>query len=363
MVRDSELEDGRDAKKREDDEISVYQIGASLLRHRWSIARWIFAVAIVFGLSTLLGKPSYTSMSSFTPQVSTEGSRSGLASLAGQFGISLGGGDGQGTSPDFYSDLLKSRVILAPIAADTFTVTEEQRKAVTFLDLYQIKAATPERRLDLGVAKLRSLEQTSITTKTGVVQVSVTTQWPSVSLALTQRLVAGVNAFNLRTRQGQASEERQFTETRLQEAKTALRGAEDRLQAFLQSNRQFAGSAELKFQQDRLEREVGLDQQIVTSLSQSYEEVRIREVRNTPVITMVEPPTTPTVPNPRGRGLRILIGLVLGGVVGVILALVGDLSRRSRTDGDPDAVAFFSELQDAKRDMKRVVPGLGKRAD
>jgi uncharacterized protein involved in exopolysaccharide biosynthesis len=344
-----------------DDEVSILQLGTSLLRHRWQIFRWMFAGAILAFAISLGSKLSYTSSASFIPEATHDAARSGLASLAGQFGISVSGGDAQANSPDFYSDLLKSRVILSSIVTDTFSVPEEHIVRQPLMDVLKIEGPTPERRVELAIMKLRTMEQTSIVIKTGVVQVSVTAPWPSLSVAITRRLVAAVNAFNLRARQGQASEERRFTETRLEDARTALRGAEDRLQGFLQRNRQF-GTPELKFEQDRLEREVMLDQQVVSSLAQSYEEVRIREVRDTPVITTIEPPSTPTQPNPRGRGRWAVTGLMLGALVGVTLALLGDFSRRKRAAGDPEAEAFSNAVRDTRNDIARVIPGLRKSA-
>jgi uncharacterized protein involved in exopolysaccharide biosynthesis len=355
MVRDNEPDDTIPRS----DEISLFELGTSLLRHRWRIVSWMVVGASVLIATTLFGKPSYTASATFVPQTSDEGGRSGLASLAGQFGIRVGGGGDQANSPDFYADLLKSRVILAPIAADTFTVTEE-RKTDTLLNLLHIPPVTPDRRLDLGVARLQQLEGTTTTVKTGVIKLSVTTQWASVSRAIVQRLIAAVNAFNLRTRQSQASEERKFTETRLADARNALRESEDKLQSFLQHNRQ-GNSPELKFDQDRLEREVGLNQQVMTSLAQSYEEVRIREVRNTPVITVIEPPALPSSPDGRGRTVRAILGLVLGAVFAVIASLTQEFSRRRQVAGDAEAKEFFAVLGDVRNDAARIISGLRKR--
>jgi uncharacterized protein involved in exopolysaccharide biosynthesis len=181
-------------------------------------------------------------------------------------------------------------------------------------------------------------------------------------VAISQRLLAAVNQFNLRTRQSQATEERKFTETRLTEARTSLREAEDRLQSFLQHNRQ-GSSPELKFDEDRLEREVALDQQVVNSLAQSYEEVRIREVRDTPVITVIEPPVAPTSADSHGRAGRAIVGLVLGALLASLVGFAQDFSRRRRTAGDPDVEAFYHALGDARNDAARVVPGLRNRSD
>ena len=108
-----------------------------------------------------------------------------------------------------------------------------------------------------------------------------------------------VSHFNLLTRQTRAGAERRFVEARLQEAADSLRLVENRHKAFLQANRDFRNSPQLKFENDRLERDVQFQQQLYTSLAQSFEQARIDEVRNTPVITVLEPPDLPASPDPR----------------------------------------------------------------
>ena len=144
----------------------------------------------------------------------------------------------------------------------------------------------------------------------------------------------------LRTRQSQAAAERAFIETRLAEVQDSLRAAEDRLERFLESNRQWAGSAELTFQRDRIQRQVVMQQQVFTSLAEAHEQARIGEVRNTPVITVVERPVRP---NPRWRVLKVALGMVLGGMLGVMLAFGREYADRARAR-EGDGYREFSTL-------------------
>ena len=107
-------------------EISLFAIGATLLRHRWRIVRWaVFGAAVALALVWRM-PPVYLATTSFLPQGQTEASRSGLAGLAGQFGLTLpsGGGGNLFASPDVYVILLTSRVVLGPVTRDTFVVHE-----------------------------------------------------------------------------------------------------------------------------------------------------------------------------------------------------------------------------------------------
>jgi len=295
-------------------------------------------------------KPTlYSATASFIPQGADPG-RSGLAGLAGQLGVALPA-TGQALSPDFYVKLVRSRELLRAVVRDTFVVQEMGGRRIPFLSLFDINDSTASRREEEGVRLLMTMIKASATKTTGVVEFSVATKWPSVSVAIATAVVNGINDFNQRMRQEQAGAERKFVETRLGIAGSDLRAAEDRLEDFLRTNRQFANSPDLSFQRDRLQRDVALKQQVFTTLTQSYEEVRIREVRDTPVITLVEEPSVPTLPEPSGRLLTVLLGLLFGGFLGVASAAFSESVVRGRRAGDPYAEEFSGALGEIKGEI------------
>ena len=335
------------------DEQSMFALGTTLLRHRWRIVRWTLAFGVLTALLVAFKPAMYRASASFLPQ-GTDASRSGLASLAGQFGVSLPMGAQSTTlTPDFYVRLIKSRELLTAIARDSVRVSDNGGKPTAILDILEIKEPNPKAREEQGVRLLQDLLVASVSKTTGVVELSAATRWPEVSLSIVSRLVNGVNEFNVRTKQGQAAAERKFVQARLQLAATDLRAAEDRLANFLEKNRQINGSPELSFQRDRLQRAVSLQQQVFTSLTQSYEEVRIREVRDIPVITMVDSPAVAVAPEPRGRASRVLLGLVVGVLFGAGIAVVSDSVARRRAEGDAQTMAFLAALSDIKRGALR----------
>ena len=332
------------------DGMSLVAFGTTLLRSRRRIARWMVLGGAVTAATLLLKSPQYKASASFIPQ-ETDVSRSGLASLVGQFGVSLPSG-GQTVSPDFYAMLLKSRVLLAGVANDTFLVPEHGNGRIAFADLFDVPEGSAQRREEQSIKLLDDVVTTSVVKTTGIVKLSVRTKWPSVSYAIARSLIDGVDLFNRRTRQGQAASERVFIENRLAAATADLRAAEDRLERFLIANRQFAASPVLTFQDERLQREVSVRQQVVNTLTQAYEEVRIREVRDTPLITVLEPPTVPAVPEPRGRLLRLLFGLLTGGVIGSMLAIAAASVARRDAAGDPEVKALMSTLREVSEEIK-----------
>lgn len=336
------------------DEISLFALGNSLLRHRRMLSTLI-AVGAAIGLAAGLRSPRvFRSSATFIPQGS-EGGASGFALAASQLGIRVPSTNGGGWGPPIYVDLLGSRALLEPIALDTVVVSEESGHRIPIVDLLEVKASTAARRVDLAVSALRGMVTPSEVKTLGGVQVSVTTRWPSVSLAIAQRLVRGVNEFNLQTRKSQATAERQFAEAQAAEAESALRAAEDRLQSFLQGNRIVAGSSQLGFDQDRLQREVQLRQQVYTSLLQSREEAKIREVRDTPVITVIEDPRLPLIGESRKVAQKALVGAFVGVLIGLLIVLMREWLTALRGAPNEEVREFFRLLQDATpRSLRRL---------
>lgn len=340
---------------RASDDVSLFGIAAALLRHRRTIVTFALLLAITAAVPVALRQRQWTSSAAFVP-VGSESSPGGLQSLAGQFGISLRSGGAAAQSPEFYEELVTSRSILAPIVGDTVAVAEEGGRRRPVLDLLEVDPGPPPSREDEGVRRLRELLSVSLSPRTGVVRIAVTTPWASVSHALADRVVQSLNRFNLQTRQSQAAAERRFVEERLQAQRTLLGASEGRLATFLRTNRQFANSPDLMFEHERLQRDVALQQQVLTQLAQSYEEARLREVRDLPVVALVEPPSLPTQPDTRGLGIVITIGALVGALTGVVVGFLRDGYARRRAAGDADAAQFAAVLGDLRRTF-----GLGRK--
>jgi uncharacterized protein involved in exopolysaccharide biosynthesis len=290
----------------------------------------LFSVAVVVGLALVLMKPrTYTVVTSFTPGARrTTGS---IGNVAAQLGIAVPLEQGV-QSPQFYTDLARSRTILRQLARAQYTWTRDGREASgTYVQF--LGPSTP----DSGVAEdaaVRVLEKLVVVTsapRTGVVTIRISTESPVISLQLAQTILALLEKFNVETRRSQATAEKEFTKRRSEEVLVEVRESESRVQQFLLGNRDIRNSPSLSFELDRRQRELALRQQIYAALVSSYEQARVEEVRDTPQLTIVERPVAPPRSDPRGGRQIMMVSSFLGALLGLGVAIGRD--RLARGDG------------------------------
>lgn len=297
---------------------SILELVNVVLRRRKLFIVLPIVVAVLAVGHGLLTDRTFSSAASFMQQDRGEqGPR--LGGLAAQFGVNLGGITG-GQSPQFYADLLHSTDLLGEAVDTPYQNETDSRRASDLVQLYSIDAESAELRRNAAIERLRNHVKVTTIEATGVVEFTVTTPWPGVSHQVAERMIELIQQFNVERRQIQAKAERDFLEDRVESARQDLFAAEDSLEAFLESNRSYQNSPHLRFEYERLQRRVSLQQQVYTSLAQSYEDAKVQAVRNTPVLTVVEPPKRPVKPDSRFLAIRGILGLMLGGMVAAFWA-------------------------------------------
>lgn len=324
--------------------ISVVGLANVLLRHRVMILVLVLASGGFAGLGSITSTKTYTAEAQFMPKGAR--GQSQLSGFAAQFGVSLGGGDAS-QSPQLYTDLLETRRLLWPVAQKTYTVPR-QSGTVTgdIARIYGIQGRNAAVKRTRAITQLQIAIRSSLAQKTGIISLSVTTFSPELSLQIAENLLEQVNVYNLAARQQQAVAEREFAERQVDEKQGELRVAEQALENFLEGNRQYRSSPQLTLEYGRLQRRVDMRNQIYTSLLQGYEAARIEEVKDLPVINIIEPPELPLDPDRRGGARKTLIGLIVGLVIAIVLAFISDRLRRNRESQSDDFIEF-SELRRA----------------
>ena len=335
-------------------DISLFELLTPLVR-RWKlVAATALVCAFLAAIFLLLQRRSYTATTSFTPENSSNtglmSNLVGLAGLAGQLG--LGSSGSSSVSPEFFVRLVHSEEVLRPTLLTEFR-TDSASAARPLLAILEVPGRTREEQLQTGVQILRKRTEATTDKATGIVTLKVTLQSPRLAADVANHLVELINKFNLESRQSQSREQRRFSGERLAVAEQELRAAEQAQLAFLQRNRQYMDSPLLTFEYSRLNRQVQLRQEVYQTLTKAHEEARIAEVRDTPVLTVIDSALAPVRPSGPHRILGTLVALIFGGVLGVSLAYVAAARARARRSPTPDYLAFREAWEEAREASPR----------
>ncbi|MGH7502114.1 MAG: hypothetical protein ACREL7_10185 [Longimicrobiales bacterium] len=331
--------------------ITPFAVAATLLR-RWRLVTLMPLLAVAAAVALSFLTRAWTAESRFVPQ-SSSGDVSRFAGIAAQIGLPLNM-EPSGESPDFYVDLVRSGEVLTPAleAQYAFAVEPGSPDSLrgTWLDLVDIEGETPDDRLRNGIDVLRDLVSPSASAKSGIVTVRTEAPWPGLAEALNARILQELASFDRERRQYGAHAERVFVENRLDSAKTELEQGEAALARFLDRNRRPV-APRLVMEMERLQRVVGQRQQVFAALAQAYEQARIEEVRNTPVITVIDRPEG-SARSSRGVIFVVAVAFLLGLIAAIAMAFILDW-----LDGQRDT-AGMRELRAAlRRPARRIRVG------
>ena len=327
----------------------------AVLRYR----RLVIVIAFAFAIGVaalLLSRPrTYTASASFTPQA-TRPPMGSLGGLAAQLGVLVPGSE-LNQSPAFYADLLRSRAILEPLVQVPVRLDPPNGTiSGTFIDLQEVGGADSANKRENAIKTLRKLMYVDVAQRTGVIRLDVKTRYPRLSTVLADSALGLLNSFNVETRRSQAAAQRQFLEQRLARVSAELANAEEALREFSQRNRGDINNApQLMIEQRRLERTLSMRTQVYSGLVQGLEQAKLDEIRDTPLLTVIEQPTLPVRADPRGLAIKSILAFAIGLFLGAVAALLKYAfvaNRRARPESFAELSAEFAA---AKSDLLRIV--------
>jgi uncharacterized protein involved in exopolysaccharide biosynthesis len=288
---------------------------------------------VLVGIWSFMTPAEYKASASFMPQEPSN-SPLGLGALASQLGIPAGGRGGG--SPQFYADLLQTKSLLRAVVLTDFEIQEPERFRGNLVQYFEFDGDDAEKNILGAIKELDDRILVTSSRTTGVVSIDVASPSKELSSKIVQRFLALLTDFNQNRRRFVGRAEREFLDNRVAVAESALVAEEDRLANFLKRNRSIVNSPELQAEQSRLERWVSLRHQALSELTQALEVARTDEVRNTPVITMVERVEDSIEPMGWSPAVRVFIALVVGGGLALLIFLfralrLGPLGIRGTT--------------------------------
>lgn len=328
----------------------------SLLK-RWKLVVGFPAVATLAAVVlSLMSAPTYTATASFVPEVEGTGTNlsSGVLMLASRFGFSASGG---ANSPAFYTNVLEGRTLRTELLETRLPDPRASTPgdSAVLLDILGVGGDTHLERLESGQGTLASTVSVSVDGGTSIVTVSVETNNQQLSADVANTLIALLSRFNLERRQSSALQRRRFVQGRVSETQGELHDAEEQLRRFLEQNRNFESSPNLSFQYDRLQRQVAIKQEVFTGLLRSYEEARIQEVNDAPVITVLDRAVTPQARSGPRRRRNVILTFSLTLLTAAFAAFAGDYIQHAQGTNAADFGRLRSHWSALIADLRSAV--------
>jgi uncharacterized protein involved in exopolysaccharide biosynthesis len=281
--------------------IKMKPYAASLWRERKQFVLFNGGIAVVSILVLLfLIKPYYQSTVTILPDFGNKSSDmvsqfSGLASIAG---VNMGGD----VSTQIYQNLILSEAVLSDVVYKKYQ-TKAFDHPVDLIEYFEIKPdeslpdSLQKRKMFLTVYEM--LTKGRITTgyelKTKILTVMVEMPESKLSAEAANAVVASLDKYVRTQRKSFAGEQRKYLVSRVQQIKDTLTYCEDALKNFREKNRQVAQSPELLLEQNRLMRNVEIQQTIFIELTKQSELVKLAEVKDVPVVNVREYAKDPVV--------------------------------------------------------------------
>ena len=355
----------------EQESISFLDILLVLTRRRKVIGQTL-GLSLVIGLTFAIISPTkYTATAKVIRESTSQetGGLSGLAALRG-FGINIGGG-ASGLTEENYPEILRSRELLLAVVNSPFHFNDldTSMSLVTYQVMYPslLKILTKGLRavtIDLpgnilrwirgvdsvatvpedvsgivgltwdeyeSIKFLNSLFSVNVSRSSGMMTISTTTRDPLLSAQIVVTLID-----NLRLRvqdlyTEKARENLEFIQARFNEVRVDLEEAEGDLARFLDAN-QNPQTARLRFEVERLQRQVDVKTDLYRELQTQMMQAEIELQHEQPVITIVEAPIPPNEHSAPKRKLIVVISLMLGLFAGVGLAYIGQFINNLQGD-------------------------------
>lgn len=365
---------GARARPSAEEEVSLLDIALVVVRNRYLILKVAAAVAVL-GLFYAVAVPAEYTSSARLIRESSEGAgriSGGLSMLRG-LGINIGQAS-SGLSPSLYPEILQGRRVQLAVVRDTFYFADEDT-TYSFVDYaneppglvetvsnrvkrytlrlpdvlagmlenktpsrpppampgpdttstdeggaaQMVSYPTPEEERAIGM--VGGLVTATVEPGTGLMNVSATTGSAQLSTALVNSFTEHLSDRVRTIRTEKARQNLAFVRERFAEAEQELRAAEEALAQFMDRNSGIQ-SAQLRTQQERLQRQVSFKEQLYSELQAQVTQAELDVQRSEPVLSVMEraaPPLSPSAPN---RPLILLASLFMGLVFGVMAAFV-----------------------------------------
>jgi uncharacterized protein involved in exopolysaccharide biosynthesis len=344
----------------EEDEIDLIELAKTIWDSRKVIYRFV-AVGVILGvLVALLSPKEYVSDASLMPEYSTESS-GGASGLLQQYGGLLGISGGSYNSAsnairvDLYPQIVQSLSFQVNLMEQEFNYPEYDTSASLydyFMEIHSPGVLSYVKQYTIGlpftilgvfrsdseeeimneaeqdpevlsltkdqmniVKSLRERVSVSLNEETGIVSVSAKMPDPKVAAQVAKFTIGELTEYLVEYRTEKVLRDLEFVENQLNKAEERFENAQLTLAEFRDSN-QGNLTARAQTEQERLQSEYDVAFNLYNSLTQQFEQARLKVQEETPVFKVLQPVQVP-VDDETSGAMILIVFVMLSGIASI----------------------------------------------
>lgn len=276
--------------------------------------RWAIVAGLLTAILSLLMPNYYQSEAKLLPvDSSASGTLGGLAAAAA-FGVGIGkpgGGDAN------FVDILNSRWLGEQLLKTEFRFRERSwRFGAERPHQETLYAYLDAANMDRAIKALDHVLDAKRDLKTGVITLTAETRSPELSQRIVLRATDLLGQFVIQNSRTRGGEKAAFAEARLADSQRALDQSEAAFRAFLDANRNYQTSADpaVRLRGARLENDLNLRRQLITTLAMNREQALLDAKNDIPILNVLDPGFLPIDKSKPSRSKLVLLAFFIAGI-------------------------------------------------
>ncbi|MAM98682.1 MAG: hypothetical protein CMF91_02195 [Candidatus Marinimicrobia bacterium] len=293
--------------------IEVYRVYRDYAKQIFYITFSIFTLSIIYSLVATPLYKSYVSIYPTNNDSNLPSSFAGLDGIASTFGFNLSGGDaGTFNFPDIVnSRRLKKEIVLKKWDSELYEnpvdlVDYWKLNEPSFIsNIFSLKPTPQDHLQNLAIDHLSTL-MTVYEHESGMITISLLMEDPTIAAKIVNYISDWIQIYISDEMSFKATKNRKFIEQQLLSAKADLYDSEEELSEFMKDHPLSEEGPEEFTERARLMRNIEVNTQVYITLKQQYELNKIEELKERPVLNILD---TGDVATEKSKPLRTLIVL------------------------------------------------------
>ncbi len=303
-------------------QFNILSIGRYLIGNFRIIILAAVTCIVISGTILYFTPAKFSSYASILPSGKGE-SISLLKEMTGLAGL---GSENDENSSILYPKILNSRQIKEAVLNYRYIFGTTAQKGATLKEYF---GTTINEHLLRNLENITSID---LDKNTGLITISVESEYPELSQAIVQRYLAELEDYNINRRKSSASERVKYLKRESTERETELRQAEDDLEQYQMANRNWdmTSDPEILSNLNRKKREIMAKTETYLFLKNQYDLAKLEAQKDIPIVRILDNPSLPLVKSGPQQLMIIIFSGLAGMLIMAISLLIISFFRNSR---------------------------------